>query len=131
MKTQVEFRSDKFPAYADEEEQINPGLWGQRLAEYFVEKLPAHGITTEEIIAEDWGWYVPIQSVDYPIGLCCGHQYGDPDQFLVFTDPGNPIVKKLFSKIDCTEQLEQLTRAMDQILKADPEIREVVWTEPN
>jgi hypothetical protein len=33
MKTQVEFRSSKFPPYEGEEEQINPGLWGKRLAE--------------------------------------------------------------------------------------------------
>jgi hypothetical protein len=34
MKTQVEFRSSKFPPYGGEQEQINPGLWGKRLAEY-------------------------------------------------------------------------------------------------
>ena len=39
MKTQVEFRSNKFPSYEGEEEQINPGLWGKRLAEYLVQKL--------------------------------------------------------------------------------------------
>ena len=33
MKTQVEFRSSKFPPYEGEEKQINPGLWGKRLAE--------------------------------------------------------------------------------------------------
>ena len=33
MKTQVEFRSSKFSPYEGEEEQINPGLWGKRLAE--------------------------------------------------------------------------------------------------
>ena len=32
MKTQVEFRSKKSPPYDGEEEQINPGLWGKRLA---------------------------------------------------------------------------------------------------
>jgi hypothetical protein len=47
MKTQVEFRSAKFPPYDNEQEQINPGLWGKRLAEYLVEKLAAKGITTE------------------------------------------------------------------------------------
>ncbi len=31
MKTQVEFRSTKFPPYEGEEEEINPGLWGRRL----------------------------------------------------------------------------------------------------
>jgi hypothetical protein len=28
MKTQVEFRSSKFPPCEGEEEEINPGLWG-------------------------------------------------------------------------------------------------------
>jgi len=56
MKTQVEFRSSKFPPYEGEEEQINPGLWGKRLAEYLVQKLTEKGIKTEEIIGEDWGY---------------------------------------------------------------------------
>ena len=62
MKTQVEFRSSKFPPCEGEQEQINPGLWGKRLAEYFVRKLSEKGIKTEEIIAEDWGWYIPVQN---------------------------------------------------------------------
>ena len=31
MLTQVTFRSNNFPPYDDEEEQINSGLWGKRL----------------------------------------------------------------------------------------------------
>lgn len=46
MKTQAGFRSSKFPRYEDEEEQINPGLWGKRLAEYLVQKLAERGIGT-------------------------------------------------------------------------------------
>lgn len=42
MKTQVAFRSQNFPPYDGEEEQINPGLWGKRLAEYLVERLKPH-----------------------------------------------------------------------------------------
>jgi hypothetical protein len=48
MKTQVEFRSGKFPPCEREQEQINPGLWGKRLAEYFVPTLSEEGIKTEE-----------------------------------------------------------------------------------
>ena len=43
MKTQVEFRSAKFPPYEGEEEQINPGLWGKRLAEYLVQEAIREG----------------------------------------------------------------------------------------
>ena len=45
---------------------------------------------------------------------------------LCFTDPSTPVVKKFFNKIDATAQLTRLTEAMQQILSADPEIKEVV-----
>src|SRR6478736_10160924 len=122
MKTQVEFRSNKFPPYDGEEEQINPGLWGKRLAEYFVQKLAEKGIEADPIIAEDWGWYVPIKNEGFRLALCCGHQDGDDDEFLCFTDPSGPIIRKLFKKIDATEQLGRLVAALEKVLSSDPEI---------
>ena len=129
MKTQVEFRSSKFPPYEGEEEQINPGLWGKRLAEYLVQKLAEKGIATEEMVAEDWGWYVPVPNEGFRLAICCGHQNGDDDEFVCFTDQSTLIVKKLFEKIDATAQLTRLTEALQQILASDPEIRDIVWTE--
>ncbi len=130
MKTQVEFRSSKFPPYEGEEDQINPGLWGKRLAEYLVQKLAERGIETEEMVAEDWGWYVPLRNEGIRLALCCGHQNGDDDEFLCFTEPSTPLVKKFFKKIDATPQLTRLTGALQEILDADPDIRDVVWKEP-
>jgi hypothetical protein len=49
---------------------------------------------------------------------------------LVFTDPSTPKVKKWFRTIDVTPQLTQVLEALRQILEADPDIREVVWCEP-
>jgi hypothetical protein len=43
LQTHVEFRSDRFPSCEGEEEEINPDLWGKRLAEFLCEKLPAQG----------------------------------------------------------------------------------------
>lgn len=130
MKTQVEFRSAKFPPYEGEEERINPGIWGQRLTEYLVQKMAEKGIQTDTTNTEDWGWYISLRHEAFPLGVCCGHQAGEDDAFICFTDPAAPIVKKLFRKIDATEQLTRLTEALQQILSADPDIREVVWTEP-
>jgi hypothetical protein len=45
------------------------------------------------MITEDWGWYVPIRNEGFRLALCCGHQDGDDDQFLCFTDPARPIVE--------------------------------------
>ncbi len=131
MKTHFEFRSDKFPPYDGEEDQINPGLWGRRLAEYLVEKLSATEIETEALIAEDWGWYIAIRNERFRLAICCGHQDGDDDEFLVFTDPSTPTVRKGFKKIDATVELTQLTEALHQILSADPEIHDLVWSEPH
>ena len=130
MKTQVSFRSNKSPPYDGEQEQINPGLWGKRLAEYFVEKLKGTGIETEEIIPEDWGWYIPIKNDGFKLAICCGHQNGDDDEFLCFTEPASPLIRKLFKRIDASEQLSRLLAEMDKILRADPEIKNVEWTEP-
>ena len=130
MKTQVAFRSKKFPPYEGEEEQINPGLWGKRLAEYLVQRLGEMGIEAGAMNAEDWGWYVPIKNDGFELAVCCGHQDGEEDEFLCFTEPGTPIVKRLFKKIDATEQLDRLVKALEKILSSDPEITNVEWTEP-
>lgn len=131
MKTVVTFRSAKFPPYEGEEEQINPGLWGKRLAEYLVARLAEQGVESEPPVAEDWGWYVPVKNEGFRLALCCGHQDGEADEFLCFTEPSHPVVKKFFKKIDATPQLERLTTALQQILARDPDIREVVWSEPD
>ena len=129
MKTFVEFRSEKFPPYEGEEESINPGLWGKRLAEYLVEELSKRGIECEEIIPEDWGWYVPTKLAKHRLALCCGHQYGDDDQLICFTDPKTPVFRKFFRRIDLTEQFTLLIREIDSILKSDPEIGHIEWIE--
>jgi hypothetical protein len=131
MKTQAQFRSDKFPAYENEEEEINPGLWGRRLAEYLVSNLKEKGIEVGEPIAEDWGYYIPVENKEFRLAICCGHQDGDDNEFLCFTDPSKPIVRKFFKKIDASSQLEIITNALNEIFTSDPEIRELEWTEPH
>src|SRR5580692_4370983 len=120
MKTQVEFRSSKFPPYESEAKIINPGLWGKRLAEYLVQKLAERGIRAEKPVAEDWGWYVPIRIDGFRLALCCGHQDGDDDQFLCFTYPSTPVRRRFFFKrIDATPQFTCLIEALQQILASD------------
>ena len=130
MHTQVEFRSSKFPAYEGEEEEINPGLWGKRLTEYLAQKLAERGIETEEFIVEDWGCDLPVKNEGFRLALCCGHQNGDDHQFLIFTDPSTPKVKKFLRSIDATPQFTRLLEAVRRILESDPDIREIVWCDP-
>ncbi len=128
MMTQVEFRSQKFPPYEGEEEGTNPGVWGRRLVEYLSEHLSARGITTGTANAEDWGWYLPVPNDGFRLALCCGHQDGAADEFVVFTDPSRPVVRRGFTKVDAAPALGRLTQALHEILSADPDIADIVWT---
>jgi hypothetical protein len=127
MLTHVEFRSDRFPPYDGEEQQINPNLWGKRLAEFLCEKLPAEGFQTEEPGAEDWGWYIDVVNQGFRLWIGCGHYQEYPDGYLCFIEPHTAYVRKVFCKIDTRERIMALQRALDKILVESNGIREKRW----
>jgi hypothetical protein len=128
MRTNVEFRSAKFPPYAPEVEEVNPGCWGRRLAEYLKERLAALGIDTADIVSEDCTWVIPIRSSDpFSLSIGCGHQYGDDDVFLCFISPDRPVIRKRFQKFETTQAVSRLASALDEILSSDPEITKLKW----
>ena len=131
MKTHLEFKSDKFPAYEGEDEQINPGLWGKRLAEYLEQKLMVEGFETEEMNPEDWGWCLPIKNDGFSLWVGCGHENGESDEFQCFICPDKPVIRKFFKKIDTTEQVGRVVDAIEKILTADPDIRDFRWRDEN
>lgn len=115
MKTHVEFRSDSFPPYEGEEDEINPGLYGKRLAEFLVGGLRNKGFEPDEPIPEDWGWVVPIKNDSFPLWIGCGRYQEYPDGFLCFIEPLRPTIKRfiVFGKIDTTETVGKLQLALE------------------
>lgn len=92
MKTQAEFRSNKFPPYDGEQEEINSGC----LAEYLQKNLPHHGVKVTGIGAEDWGWMIELENDEFPLWIGRGHQDGDNDEFLCFIEPS---VRAVYQKV--------------------------------
>ena len=127
MRTHVEFRSPSFPPYEGEEDEVNPGLWGRRLAEYLAERLRGEGFLPEAIDHEDWGWVVFLCNPEFPLWVGCGHQDGDEDEFLCFVQPDRPFVRRVFKRIDTRDVVERVVAALDRILAAEPSIRGVRW----
>jgi hypothetical protein len=127
LKTQVEFRSDKFPPYDGEEEEINPGLWGKRLAEYLQENLPLHGVKVTGIGSEDWGWMVELENDEFPLWIGCGHQSGDNDEFLCFIEPSKSLIRRWFKKIDTSVKVGHVSEALKKVFESDPDIRNIKW----
>jgi hypothetical protein len=87
METHVVFRSDRFPPYDGEVDQINPGRYGKRFADFLQRGLIEKGFQAGEPVAEDWGWIVAIRNNAFGLWIGCGNydQYPD-DGFLCFIE---------------------------------------------
>ncbi len=127
IQTYVEFRSNAFPAINGEEQQVNSGPWGKRLADFWCEKLRNEGFETEAPFAEDWGWVVPIVNDGFRLRIGCGHYQEYPDGFLCFIEPHKAFVRRLLRKIDTRERVSSLQRAMDKVLEENAEIHSKRW----
>lgn len=125
--THVEFRSDLLPPYEDEEEQINPGVYGKRLAEFVRDGLRTEGFEASDLRAEDWGWIVPIANPQFSLWIGCANYQEYPDGFLCFIEPHEPSIRKLLKKIDTRERVSALHIALDRVLSAEGGIRSKRW----
>ena len=128
MKTHVEFRSNAFPPYPGEEDEINPGVWGKRLAEFIHDGLRAQGFDVIEPAAEDWGWMVEIRNDAFPLWIGCGNLDGEPDDFLCFIEPSTPFVRKfLFKKVPTESEIMKVQAALDKLLSSESSVSDVRW----
>ena len=134
MRTHVEFRSNKFPSYENDVEGVNwnAGIYGKRLADYLVEKLPQHGIEVARHLAEDWGWYIEIKhDGGFTLSVGCGSYQEYENGFLCFVEPSKPLLRRWFKKIDVSSSINRTASALDSILTGDPEITALRWWEEN
>ena len=129
MKTHVEFRSDAFPAYYGEEDEITAGRYGWRVAEMLVTGLRQKGFNTLTPIGEDWGWVVPIQNDGFRLWIGCGKYDEYPDDgFLCFIEPHRSRIRRwLLWTVDTSTKVMALYEAIDQLLSANPAVRDKKW----
>jgi hypothetical protein len=128
MESHVEFRSSAFPPYDGEEAAINPGRWGKRLAEFLAAGLQGRGFVIRDLIAEDWGWVIPIENPSFPLWIGCGNYDEYPDDgFFCFIEPHKPTIRRWFRKVDTIEQVTALRAAMNKVLGAEPSTRGLRW----
>jgi hypothetical protein len=116
-----------FPPYDDEEQQTNPGIFGKRLAEFLRNKLRAEGIKTQEPVAEDWGWSVPVANESFRMWIGCGRYQEYPDGFLLFIEPHAPYIRRSLKKLDIRDRVTALQQAIDRVLAEEPGIWNKHW----
>ena len=127
MRTHVEFVSNEFPPCENEEEQINPGRYGKRLAEFLADGLASYGFKVVCIGAEDWGWMVELENEAFPLWIGCGNYEEFENGFLCFIEPSKPFVRKWFLKMETGPKVEQLATAIEAVLKGSGKVSQLRW----
>ncbi len=153
MNTRVEFKSAAFPKYPNEDaELVNSNCWGKRLAEFVRDSLPKHGIQTEDILCEDWGWLVNVKNPDFPLWIACGVQDESSDsdeeredegstsqstpaggsgvtQFCVFVTAEPSLIQRWFKRVDTKPAVQKVVDGLRRLFESSPDIQEATWTE--
>ena len=127
MRTHLEFRSSAFPPYPGEEDQIHPGLYGKRLAEFLVHALSTAGFKPDEPGPEDWGWRITIRNEEFGLWVGCGHYEEYPDGFLCFVEPSKPFVRRWFRKVSTEATVDRVADVLEESLRHHPEVRDLRW----
>ncbi len=131
MKTHIEFISKSFPAYKEEDDLINPGIYGKRLAEFLSSELIKCNFNVLCVFNEDWGWVIEIKNKDFLLWIGCSNYelVNGEDGFLCFIEPSKPIIRKWFKKFKTVEIVDSLAKTIEDILINSRKVTNIRWWE--
>ena len=118
----LEFESSAFAVTAGEDEKTNPGIYGKALAIWLAEQLRAAGLPAHDVIAEDFGWCVPVESTPHSLYVACASGE-EPNQWRVFVFAEGGVMARLFGKDKSVESLASLFAAVRRCLESAPTVR--------
>ena len=121
----LEFRSSAFPVVPGEDAETNPGIYGMALAQWLAEQLSAAGFRTRPVIAEDFGWCVPIESAPHSLYVVCASTEEGEGHWRVFAFAEGGIMARLLGKDRSTQSLSTLFAALKQCLASAPAIHDL------
>jgi hypothetical protein len=130
MNAALEFVSAHFPADPDEEELINPGRWGRRLAAFLAEGLRTRGLCADVPRPTDWGWRIDVAAgAPFRLWIGCCNLDESGEGYLVFVEPSRPHVRRLFRKLATAPYVEPIAEALRAALAESGKVSELRWAE--
>ena len=127
MGPQVTFSSEFLKPTPGEDEQTNPGRFGEALAEWLAERLVERGGSVEGVIPEDFGWVVMVSRKPFMLWLGCGNTEGCTTEWSVFPVAEPSLMQRLFRRVDPTYELEKLKAHLAELVPIIPGVSNVVW----
>jgi hypothetical protein len=119
----LEFESSAFAVIPGEDAQTNPGIFGKALAKWLAAQLRASGFSPGEVIAEDFGWCVPIESEPHSLYVACASTGEKPNHWRVFAFAEGGVIARLLGKDRSAQSLDFLFAALRRCLESAPIVR--------
>jgi|SRR5207247_7233724 len=117
------FECAAFAVIPGEDEQTNPGIYGKSLAWWLAEQLRSAGVSVGTIIAEDFGWCIPVDSKPHSLYVACAGFREKQDEWRVFTFAEGRIIARLRGKDRSAESVATLFAAVRHCIESAPNIR--------
>ena len=118
----LEFESAAFALVPGEDEETNPGVYGKALALWLADRLRDGGFSPGAVIAEDFGWCVPVKSEPHSLYVGCASTGEKAQQWRVFAFAEGGVMARLTGKDRRAESLAALYTAVRQCLESAPSV---------
>ena len=87
------------------------------------EQLAARGFSVGDVIAEDFGWCVPLQAKSPRLYVVCANADGTLNRWRVFAFAESGVLARLFGKDTSTNALAALFAALKHTLQSSPVVQ--------
>ncbi|MEO6280976.1 hypothetical protein [Roseateles sp.] len=121
----LEFKSDAFAISPGEDEATNPGIFGKALAEWLADELSARGHAAGEVIAEDFGWCVPVESKPHALYVVCASSDEQADSWRVFAFAEGGLIGRVFGKDTRDEDVARIYGLIKAAITARVDVRDL------
>lgn len=110
------FESSAFAPMAGEDRETNPGIFGKALALWIAEQLGTAGFVTGDVVAEDFGWCVPVESKPHSLYVACASTDESATHWGVFVFAEGSLLARLLGKDKRAESVASLFSAVHRCL---------------
>lgn len=119
----LEFESTSFAVEPGEDELTNPGVFGKALATWLAGQLRNSDSRTGEVIAEDFGWCIPVESQPHRLYVVCASAQETPDAWRVFVFAEGGLLSRLLGKDQSVQAVSSLFASVKHVLASSPQVR--------
>jgi hypothetical protein len=127
MTTSARFESTRFRPLRPEDEQVNPGVYGEELARWLAARLAESEGTQPRVDYEDWAWLVEVAVGKGHAWICCANEYGSDDVWMIDVRQRPRLLGWLRRAGVAPDEMFGLCRRLHVILSSDATITKLEW----